>query len=142
MKEHKKIVSLFNAEDKTYNDNEICETKILRYFTNGTPQQTNISTNSTSATENQSTTNGFTSFNEIADILRYDEVTKYRSSLLKDEMLCFVQVRSEKKIRSGKISYLNVPKNKPEIFESLWKLHNAAVKARLFPTYPPEPQRH
>ena len=142
MKEHKKTVSLFNAEDKTYNDNEICETKILRYFTNGTPQQTNISTNSTSATENQSTTNGFTSFNEIADILRYDEVTKYRSSLLKDEMLCFVQVRSEKKIRSGKISYLNVPKNKPEIFESLWKLHNAPIKPRLFPTYPSEPQRH
>ena len=54
-------------------------------------------------------------------------------------MLVFVQVRSKSTIRAGRISYCDIPKNKPEIFERMWTLHNAPVMDKIYPCRPLEP---
>ena len=139
MKEHSKAVILFKTEDKIYQDNKICESKIFSIFMKEFETTNNTSSTATLnhpiPSERQPTC-----FGAIADILTYNFMLKCKAQLKKDEMLCFVQTRSEKRFRAGKVSYLNVPKNKPEIFECLWKLHNAAQRPRMFPTYPLEPQ--
>ena len=63
----------------------------------------------------------------------------FQSKLSKPEMLVFVQVRSKSILRGGKISYLEVPKRKPELFERMWTLHNAPVMTRKYPECPLEP---
>ena len=62
----------------------------------------------------------------------------FQPKLSKQEMLVFVQVRSKSVLRAGKISYLDVPKRKPEIFEQMWKLHNTPVMLRKYPECPLE----
>ena len=132
-------MTLFKTEDKIYQENETCESKIFSMFMKEA-ETTNNTTGTTTLNQPISSVRQPTCFGEIADVLTYNFMLKCKAQLKKDEMFCCVQTGSEKRFRAGKVSYLNVPKNKPEIFECLWKLHNAAQRPRMFPTYPLEPQ--
>ena len=140
MKEHDKKIRCFEAEERVYMLNANCENKLATYHANETAdtQEQSSSNIINSQHRNQDVNNG--SFREVADLITYDTVKKYGAKMTKIEMVGFVQTRSSTKMRGGKISYLNVPKNRSEIFERLWQLHNVSTKARKYPIRPIPPQ--
>ena len=135
MNKYYQLMSLYMAEEKIHSGNIECETKIASLFLaywNATI--TNASVNNDN---NTPMLNINSSYSAIADRLTYDWVLSCKSSLTKNNLDCFVKARSEPRIRSGKLSYINIPKNKPELFEKLWELHNAVVAFRKYEA-PPE----
>ena len=133
-----KIQSLYNAEQKRYEENQACERKIVLLYT----QYHNISLNEPVAASQEVFNPESTiapSYNSICNTFIYEMMQTFQSKLSKPEMLVFVQVRSKSILRGGKMSYLEVPKRKPELFERMWTLHNEPVMTRKYPECPLEP---
>ena len=140
MIQHNKSMRVFKAEDKIYEENRECEAKILWSYKKDKQEETRISNVENEGNEIPDAIH-ITNFGDIRDHLTYNGLSAYKHGLSKSEMLSFVQVRSKTKMRGNRISYLNVPKNRPELFEALWKLHNAETKPRQYPNKPMEPQQ-
>ena len=141
MAEHAKTLKRFEAEDNVYKQNEICEVKIASYYcTEAATQDHHQTTNITGSIEPRTQNHVTAPFCEVADSITYETISEYKAKMTKMEMTCFVQARSETKMRGAKVSYLDVPKNRNDVFERLWELHNAATKPRKYPTCPLQPQ--
>ena len=135
----RKLLALYDTEQKKYDENEICERKLVMLY----KQYQNVHPNNTTGS-NQEVVNTHSNistpmYSSICNSFIYEMLQTFEARLSKQEMLVFVQVRSESVLRAGRISYLGIPKRKSEIFELLWKLHNVPVMPRKYPVCPLEP---
>ena len=128
--EFKKIKAVFDAEDQKYNNNAICESKIVNMLNT---HMTKV------AGDNNQTHIPITNFTTAAEKLTYDVFITFKTKLKIMDIVSFVQVRSDTVKRGMKISYVDVPKKKPVLFERMWFLHNAPTKERKYPCNPVPP---
>ena len=56
-------------------------------------------------------------YSSLCDHITHETLLSFKGQLTKQDMLVFVQVRSQATLRVGKISYLDIPKNKLGLFE-------------------------
>ena len=134
---YRKLLSFFTSEQKKYDDNTQVEQKLCSLLIGHQNRVAQNHSNVVGIVSMPTTT----TYVSIATDLTHDVFTHFNRNLSKAEMLCFVQVRSRHTIRGGKISYLDIPKNKPALFKRMWTLHNAPIHPRNYPNCPSAPSR-
>ena len=134
---YRKLLSFFTSEQKKYDDNTQVEQKLCSLLIGHQNRVAQNHSNVVGIVSMPTTT----TYVSIATDLTHDVFTHFNRNLSKAEMLCFVQVRSRHTIRGGKISYLDIPKNKPALFDRMWTLHNAPIHPRNYPNCPSAPSR-
>ena len=137
MNHFRKLDALYTTEQKKYDDNTESENKLSRLFLEHHAHSVQNRSNAATIPLLPTTP----TYGSIVNDLTSDVFTQFQRNLNKSEMLCFVQVRSEHTVRGGKISYLDIPKNKPALFQRMWALHNAPVQPRNHPNRPSMPSR-
>ena len=129
---------LYESENKLITENIACENKIVSLYV----QNWNTILSDCDATTNtRISLNSDISYIDLANQIVYEHLLKLRHKLTKNTMDSFVKARSHKKLRGGRIYYVDVPKTKALLFDRLWQLHNAPVQPRLYTSRPIEPSQ-
>ena len=129
---------LYESENKLIAENTACENKIVSLYV----QNWNINLSHCEATTNtRIALDSGISYIDLADQHVYEQLLKLRDKLTKNTMDSFVKARSHKKLRGGRINYVDVPKTKALLFDRLWQLHNAPLQPRLYTSRPIEPSQ-
>ena len=129
------MVKLFQIEETVHSNNILCKAKIASMFISEW-NKTQAPINDNNSLNGSLFLDPTLQFKDIADKLTRTELNKIRNNLSKTEIEAFVKVRSQNRMRAGNISYIDVPKNKPELFDKVWELHNVVVLDRRYPTCP------
>ena len=141
---YQKKLSLYQLEEKEYETNKSCEMKLMSlydehiYKTTLDTDNTTVTTTSTTSAPKES----FSSFTSMADMLTYTIVKEYKGkiNILKCDLKAFVRVRSNRTIKKGKITYLNVPDLKELLLVKAIGMCCNTVKERFYKERPAPPQ--
>ena len=141
---YRRKLALFEAEEKEYGNNKVCEMKLVTLFEEvqrkeieNNDEDTNTSA-STLPTSRECSTN---TFNCMCNRLTYHMVKGYKGkvTILKCDMKAFIRVRSERLVRNGKITYLNVPDLKDDLLVKLVHIRNIAITSKVHEVPPALP---
>ena len=140
---YKKKLGLHEAEQKEYNNNKVCELKLLSLYNDHICklQLRKEMENTTASIPSTHKEHIHTLFSSMSDRITYKIVKEYKGkdNILKCDLKAFVRVRSERMVRNGKVTYQNVSDRKEELLVQLIEMRNAAVKQRIHGAAPELP---
>ena len=140
---YRRKLALFEAEEKEYESNKVCEMKLMCLFEELQNKEIECNHDDTSITTSRLPTfsENNNTFDCMCNRLTYNMVKGYKGkvTMLKCDMKSFVRVRSERLIRNGKISYLNVPDLKEDLLLQLIQVRNTAKTNRVHEAPPALP---
>ena len=141
---HKKM-NLYENEEKEYERNKVCEKKLIDLYNEYINKEnqalvnnSNTPTTSTSPIQSEHAQ----SFSSLLNKLTYPMVKDHngRTNILKCNMKSFVRVCSERTVKNGKITYLNVPELKDDLLKKLIELSNLEPNNKVHNTLPILPE--
>ena len=136
---YRKKLGQFEAEDKDYETNRVCEMKLMALYDEDcykrrmrSESNTNTSILATNNIDHHET------FSCMSDRLTYVMITQYRGkiNIVRSDMKAFVRVRSKRIIRRGKATYVGVPDLKKDLLVKLVDIRNHTLNKRLFESRP------
>ena len=140
---YRRKLALFEAEEKEYESNKVCEMKLICLFEEIQNKEIECNHDDTSITTSRLPTfsENNNTFDGMCNRLTYNMVKGYKGkvTMLKCDMKSFVRVCSERLIRNGKFSYLNVPDLKEDLLLQLIQVRNTAKTNRVHEAPPALP---